>query len=209
MIPPVYVLGIVNPKGVRHSSTRTFELTEREIAIVADTKAYSMALMVEHNYDPTVVDGMHAVGSIVRFWQADDGKLWALAVVNPRSRFGPATIRRLLMGEFTGFSPGTPFDSYEFGRTNSVDLFGMCEVSLVHEPDEAATVLVAITGAESLCGWPKVQKRIVDMYEAMGEELPSHVLDCFLTHKELWPLVSAARGKKRKCDGKFSADCGS
>ena len=192
MLPFVYVVGVVNSRGVVHGRDRGFDLSPSELKILANTKRHSMALMVEHHYDVAAVDGMCAVGNIAAFWMAEDEKLWAVAMVNPHSRFGPRTIRRLLMGEFTGFSPGTPFDVDLFAKTNSVDLMGVCEISLVKVPDDPSALIVSMTGAEALSDWPRVERAMRFTYAKRGEVPEDETLDFFLDHKELWSAVTAA-----------------
>jgi hypothetical protein len=200
MLPIVYVTGIVNPKGTEDTGGQSFHLTRAQIERIAATKPHSMALMVEHNYDVSVDDGMRAIGNIARFWTAADGKLWAVAMINPRSRYGPRTIRQLLMGEFGGFSPGMPFNTHLYKTKNEVDLLGVCEISLVKFPDDPASVIISMDGADALRGWPRVETALRSVHAKFGTVPPDHKLDEYILNKDKWAAaVQAAQQIQTQC----------
>jgi hypothetical protein len=196
----VYVVGIMNPKGEPDGG---FDLTDRELALIADTPPNQTPLLIEHNYDTTSPEGLRQVGIIVKFWLSATGSLWGLAEINPKLQYGPRAIRRLMTGEFRGFSLGIPFDSEHFKNRNEVIKFGLAEVSLVEAPDIPSTVLMATSGAETLLEWPRIQTLICGMYCAADQKCDETVLDFFIQHRELWPLVTAARARDRMINGQF------
>jgi hypothetical protein len=123
--------------------------------------------------------------------------LWALAIVNPASKYGTRAIRTLLKGGFAGFSTGIPYDTELFKARREVIKFGLAEVSLVAQPAYPASVLVSMHGAGSLAEWPKYEEIIREMYASLGEECKESNLDIFVANQRMWALVAAAKTQER------------